>query len=378
VKSLSQALYRHPAFMPHRLVGAIGVRPLWAQNAILTGFAAAILTLCSFLDHSLTIPYGFGYFQHPGIFGWYLIQLIMPVAIYSTLVAAARAKKHYREIVTDYSGFRFRELVLNPMIQFIGLTTRVSRSFFALLFLIGFVAFAWNTFQNLFPGELAPLDFWDSAHFPYGYFASRVYKFYLDALLLPSLTHIFAGIVWTNVKVVRGFSRKKKLRLSPFSPDECGGFGFLVALTLSPTMWALLISGLALFGVVYTHRGFDISVVAGVLIQGAILVLFYGIPTFVFRSVLVQVKKIARQEVHLQQEAYYQSIVSGSLKGISLRDAHEYLRYFNDISSTIDKIPNWPHLSKTSRVFGISISPAVVSLLITIGSMLKKFYPNLP
>jgi hypothetical protein len=363
--------------VPHRLLGAIGLTRFWAQNTALTVFAIVALTLCSWRDHSFAITNGYGYFEHPGIFGWYLIQFIIPLVIYSTLKAASRSGKHYQAVVTRNKVFSFQGRVFNPMVTFVRFGTPASRSVFALLFLIGFAEFAWNTFQNLSPGKLAPLDFWDSIHFPFGYFVSRVYKFYVDALLLPSIVHIFAGIVWTNINVIRLLSRQKEVRLAPFNPDKYGGFSFLANLILSPTISALLISGLAFFGVVYTHRTFDISTVTGILVQVTILIVFYLAPTLIFRSVLVQVKKLARREVHLRQELYYEAILSERLHGESLRDAHEYLRYFNEISITIDKIPAWPHLAKVSRVFGISISPALISLLINAGNTLRKIYPSL-
>jgi len=100
--------------VPHRLLRAIGLARFWAQNAAVTIFAIVALTLCAWRDHSFFLKNGFGYFQHPGIFGWYLIQLIMPVAIYATLKAATRSAKRYRELMKHGAASRFRELVFNP------------------------------------------------------------------------------------------------------------------------------------------------------------------------------------------------------------------------------------------------------------------------
>jgi hypothetical protein len=104
---------------------------------------------------------------------------------------------------------------------------------------------------------------------------------------------------------------------------------------------------------------------------------FYVIPTFVLRSVLVEAKKLATKEVARRQESYYDAILLGRLHGAALREAHEYLRYFSDISTAIKKIPDWPHLVKVSSVFGISISPAVISYVVSAAKMLMKLYPNL-
>jgi hypothetical protein len=377
LESLAGAFYRHPAFLPHRQLSAIRLTRFWEQNAVVTTFWVVVLTLCAWKDHSFVLADGFGYFQHPGVFGWYLIQLVMPIAIYASVKMAARSGRYYRELIPPGRSFRFRERVFAPMVTFIGLGTPSSRALFALLFSLGFAAFAWNTFQNLAPGRLAPLDFWDSIHFPFGYFGSRAHKFYIDALLLPSIVHIFAGIVWSTVCAIRRLITQKKMQLAPFNPDGCGGFGFLADLILSPTIWALLVSGLAFYGVVYTHHAFDVSTVTGILVQVGIFGVFYIGPTFFIRSMLVQVKKRASREVHRRQEAYYEAILSGHLHEPALREAHDYLRYFNDISATIEKIPNWPHLAKASGALGISISPALIGSLLDLGGKIMKLYPSL-
>ena len=377
-EALERALYCQPAFLPHRLLNAIGVDRFWAQNTLITTFAVVVVTVCVWIDRTFIITNGYGYLQHPGVFGWYLVQFVMPVVIYRTLREATRSGTHYQQVIVDTKAFQFKDRVEKPMIDFIGLSTPASRSLFAFLFLIGFSAFSWNTFQNLYPGKLAPLDFWDSIHFKFGYFGSRVYKFYLDALLLPSAVHIFAGIVWAHIRQLTILTKQGRIRLAPFDPDRCGGFGFLADLILSPTVSALLVSGLAFFGVAYTHRAFDIATVSGIFVQLAILIVFYAIPTFLLRSILRQVKKTARIEVHLQQEVYYQAILAGKLHGVALRDAHEYLRYFNDISGTIDRIPDWPHIARVSRALGVSLSPALISSLLSMAGTLKRVYSNLP
>lgn len=378
MKDLSSAFYRHPAFAPHRLLGRAGIGRFWLRNLVVALIAILGLTLSAYIDTSFRIPNGYGYLEHPGTYGWHLIILVMPIVIYDRWLALARSRSHYSQIVEDPYRFSVRWELLRPAVQFVGFETAASRVLFAFLFLIGLSAFAWNTFQNLYPGELARLDFWDSIHFPIGYWVSRVYKLYVYALLLPSLAHIFTGIVWSNLRAIRLLMSKNQLRLSPFNPDRCGGFGFLGEMVLSPTIWALLIAGGASFGVVYTHGQFDVAVASGLLLQLLILVLFYGIPTFVIRNAIVTTKGASKRAIYRQQESYYDEILSGRLKGVPLRDAHEYLANFVDITSEIDKVSNWPHLTKASWIFGISISPGLLSLFLNVATTFKKVYPGSP
>lgn len=375
--SLAKAFYRHPAFLPHRLLRKVGLKRFWTRNVAVVLMGIIALTLTALIDHSLLLSNGYGYIEHPGTYGWYLVQFTIPIAIYTTVKAAARSEKRFRIIIPASKSLNFRDQFLTPLVDFIGLSSSSSRAIFSILSVIGFSAFAWNTFQNLAPGSRAPLDFWDSIHFPVGYVVSRFYKFYLFALLLPSLVHIFAGVVWTNIKVIRRLQRRGKLRLAPFNQDGCGGFKFLMGIVLTPTVSALLLSGLASFGVIYTHRTLDASTVYGIVIQIGILLVFYVTPTFLFRSALINVKQRARKEVHERQAAYYEEILQGRLHGSNLRDAHEYLRYFSDISMKIDKISNWPHLTTMGKIFGISISPAVISIILNVGQTIKAHYPNL-
>jgi len=375
--SIARAFYRQPAFLPHRLLRKLGIEAFWAQNAIVTASIAVLLTIGAWIDGSFFIRGGYGYLQHPGVAGWYLVQVFMPLAIYRLLTTAANAEKHYRELLPSGDAFNFDDKILQPLTRFIALRTAASRTVFALLFTIGFAGFAWNTFQNLAPGRLAPLDFWDSIHYPFGYAFSRVHKCYLDALLLPSLVHIFVAIVWTNIRALCGLNAAGRLHLAPFNVDRCGGFGFLSDLILAPTISALLVSALAFVGVVYTHRAFDTSTVGGVAIQTAILVTFYMLPTFVLRSLIVQTKRRAARDVSRRQQEYYEAILAGSLHGDALREAHEYLRYFTEACSAIGRVPEWPHLMKASSAFGISISPAILSSLVSVAKTLWALYPKL-
>lgn len=374
---LRVAFYRHPAFAPHRALRRLGIRRFAVCNGIVTAVSIVALTVCAWYDDAFVLSDGFGYLQHPGIWGWFLIQLIVPIGLHLNLKSAGRCGSRFRQMAMGSLKGRFRETNFDPMVRFVGLETLESRALFSLLFLAGFAAFSWNTFQNLQPGVLARMDFWDSINYPAGYFGTRLYKFYIDALLLPSAVHIFAGIVWTNLRAVQRLSADRRIQLLPYCEDRCGGFGFLADLILTPTLSALAISGLAFFGVVYTHNAFDVETATGLFVQTAIIVGFYVVPTMMLRATLVRLKRQTAREIFVRQATYYEAILSGKLHDTALRDAHEYLRYFDDIVTAIDRVPNWPHLAKVAGVFGLTVSPALILGLIDVVDSLRKVAPNL-
>ncbi len=95
----------------------------------------------------------------------------------------------------------------------------------------------------------------------------------------------------------------------------------------------------------------------GIIVLLSVLAFFYVIPTLLIRSTLSKLKRTEAQEIYTRQEVLYKQILSGKLKGVELREAYEYLRYFDEVVKKIDDIPNWPHLSKISGAFSFAIIP---------------------
>lgn len=357
--ALSNAFYRHPAFAPHRLLRRLGIKKFWICNAAVTIFCAGSLFLGAREDNALILGSGgYGFLEHPGIFGWFIIQLFIPISIYGLLKKTVRTRSNYVALSHGQS-VQFASGLYRPLLNFVGLNTDPSRRLFSLLFTAGFAGFAWNTYQNLHPGELAPLDFWDSVNFLWGYLGTRIYKFYIDALLLPSVIHIFAGIVWQQSRFFQGLVKSEAVRLLPFCSDRCGGMGFLADLILAPTIVALAASGLAFFGVVYTHRMLDLSTGMGVVVQLGVLTAFYIVPTNLIRSAIVKLKSREVSRIYAKQEAYYEEMLLGRLRGETLRTAYDHTKYFDDVVGKIDRVPKWPHLVRVFGTLGVTLTPAL-------------------
>lgn len=376
-RALGRAFYRHPAFFLHRVLGHVGISSFYSRNAVATAICVIGLTACAYSDQSFHLrDSGYGFLEHPGVLGWFAIQLLMPSAVFRIVVKAARNRTNFHAIEISSSSFDFKREIFDPIVQFIGLQTPQSRSLFSLLFSIGMAGFAWNTFQNLRPGILAPLDFWDSVHFPYGYFGSRAYKFYMHALLLPSLVHIFAAIVWINVRALRRMMLRKNIKLAPFNADQCGGLAFLSDLILSPAITALLVSGLAFFGTIYTHRVLDVSTVMGIVVESGVLIVFYVLPTLFIRSAVKNLKQSELRELYRKQETYFDRVMTGELQGTELRDAIEYLKYFQDVTARLDAIPLWPHFAKVFGTFSVIVTLPLITSMINFAVAVIKIPPS--
>lgn len=374
-RSLSEAFYSHPAFVPHLLLRQAGARKFWLCNTALTLASAVVLLICSTADGSLILgERGYGFLEHPGIFGWFLIQLSMPLAVQGALKSAVSAGRCYRRLARTETVIEFHRQLYEPLILFIGLRTRHSRLLFSILFTIGFGSFAWNTYQNIRPSSFAPVDFWDSITFPWGYFGTRIYKFYMDALLLPSVIHIFAGIVWTHTSYLSRLVEQKAIRILPFSSDRSGGMMFLADLILSPAVTALMVSGLAFFGAVFIHKSIGITVGLGLFVAFSILFSFYIVPTALINRVIRKMKSYELSEIYNHQQNYYDALLSNNLHGDKLREAHEHNQYCQDMVKRINLVPKWPHLAKVVSAFSLGLTPALVLSAMSMASQWTRFF----
>jgi hypothetical protein len=375
-RTLSEAFYAHPAFIPHRALKRVGAGEFWQINAILTLASAAVLFICSSLDHSLILRnHGYGFLQHPAIYGWFLIQLSMPIAIYGALKRATKAGHCYLRLSTG-KPLEFRRQLYEPLLRFVGLQTRPSRGLFTVLFTLGFAGFAWNTFQNVRPTSFAPADFWDSINHPWGYFGTRFYKFYTDALLLPSTIHIFSGIVWTHTRYLNRLVEHRLIRIRPFSCDRAGGMMFLADLILSPAVTALLASGLAFAGAVYVHRAIGVTVGIGIFVGLSVLFIFYILPTALLYDVIRKMKSFELSEIYNRQQAYYDALLNGTLHGATLREAHEQSQFCQEVAKQIRLVPRWPHLTKVFSAFSLGISPTLVLSGMSLASEWTQYFLN--
>lgn len=369
---LSSAFYAHPAFFPHYILKRLGVSGFWRQNTVVTVIFIAALTLSAWLDNSLVLkPEGYGFLEHPGIFGWFVIQFWMPVTLYRLAREATAQKSKWKRIATA-NGAELNDAIVKRLFNFIGFETAGSKSFFALLFTLGFAAFAWNSIQNARPGQLAPLDFWDSIHFQYGYYISRVHKFYLNAFLLPTAIHQFTALGWVQFQLLRRFTTTNRIRIAPFDADRCGGLGFMANMVLAPAISAILVSGIILFGAIYTHRAFDISTAMGIGVTLVVFIIFYLLPTLLLKSSVDTLKRRESDIIFSRQEAFYKAMLSGDLHGDELDEAKEYLTYFDDVRAKIDAVPAFPHFAQVFGTLSFALALPMLTAFVNLSAAVSK------
>lgn len=369
--TLGDAL-RSGGFAPHRWIGRLFGVSFSAQVWFLGVGSAAVLTVAAWLSGSLYLQGpSIGLFEHPAIWAFVGMQIVLPFAIRNSLIILA---KHRR---TNFDRHFIKKI--RPQLRaFTGLETPESRAWGAVFVIAGFVNFVWNSYQNQRPGLLLPYDFWDSTTFPICFWVTRVYKFYLFVCLLPYVALVHTGIVLIVLRVIRNARLSGKLELAPFHPDQVGGLGFAPALVSRPVVSTLLMAALATVGAFSVHRSLSVTPVLGGIAVLAGVLLAYGLPIARLRTDLVALKQQAVNVLReMQQKQYDNAMKSIPLGAARLRETSEAIEYFDRLCNRITKISNYPHLRWIIGSTTVAMLPTIVSGLVKTYELLSPIVQRL-
>jgi hypothetical protein len=362
-------------FAIHYYVGTLFNVSFASQSCLLAAFAACAISVASVADKSLILSgRDVGLLQHPAIWSFILLQAALPILIRRSLRKILVSRAMLRD-VTGMGG-SYSETVVKPLLTFIRLDSRESKSVAALFYLVGFAAFVWNTYQNQRPGVIVSYDFWDSINYPFGFWVTRVYKLYLFAWLLPYIALVHTGVLVVVLRLVRSARTAGELRLTPYHRDKLGGLGFIPGLVTTPVVATLLISAIPVAGAFQVHRAMDVTPLIGLCLVLIAAGLAYSIPTIILRADIVAVKRDMIQKMRSQQQDYWARALETSGANFEvLKQSNDALEYFDKFCARVDSIPNYPHLDRLLRYMGLALTPSVVSLAIKILEDLNKSPP---
>lgn len=362
----ADTLLRTGGFSLHGLLGRTLGLQFSAQCWTVALTSAALIGIAGVLDHTLWLEgRSVGLLEHPAIWTFIGLQIALPLSIRHSLALA-------QSVSTGALAGTGAVPIHDTLRRFLRLEDPGSRAIAGLIYLIGFAAFIWNTYQNQRPWLAVPFDFWDSSQHPFGFWITRVYKGYLFVWLLPYISLIHVCIVRAVLASIRSGRLAGKLRLQPFHSDGAGGLGAVPSLVTTPlviTLLAVSVSSAAAFEV---HRAFDVTPLIGLAVILLGIVVAYLVPIWSLRTDLVAMKQDTLSHLRSLQKAYYDKIVAQqSSDSATIADANEALDYFDKIVARVQAISNYPHLARMMKYAGVALTPSALSLLIKLLPLLR-------
>ena len=359
---LASAVLRGGGFWLHHAVGRLFGVGFVAQACILAALPACAVLIGSWVDGSLVLAgRNVGLLQHPAIWAFFALQIGLPVSIRHSLKTLLKARSEMRAIVR-VDGSYWKEVV-RPLLRFLHLEDRSSRFVATLVYCTGLTAFVWNTYQNQLPGVIVPYDFWDSKTYVFGFWITRVYKFYLFVWLLPYVALVHIGVLVVALRLIRRARVAGRLQLVLFHPDGVGGLGFIPGLVTTPIIVTLLMGTAPTAAAFLVHRAADVTPLIGLTILVLSTAVASIIPILFLRTDIVLAKRHMIQRLRFLQQAYYTRITeSRDLDFEALRNGNQALDYFNKVDAAMRALSNYPHLKRVLGYMAIALTPSVISL----------------
>ena len=350
----------------HGYVGQVLPVGFTFQCFLIPLLIATLIVIASAVDKTFTLDgRNVGLLEHPAIWSLLLLQILLPLCINNSLQQLQVARFRHGELIKLER--KPSDLLLRPIDKFLGLNRNFSRVAAASIYLVGLLAFVWNTIQNQRPGIAVPFDFWDSKNHFWGFWVNCFYKLYLYGWFLPYMAMLQVGILVVTLELIRSERLKHNLKLFPFHSDGVGGFGFVASLVSTPVIITLLVGSIATAAAFEVHRAFDVTPVIGLIILLSWAVLAYIIPILFLRSDIIAVKQeMSRKLANLEQTTYAQTMDKTTISLGNFKKGTEVVEYLDRVSSKVRSVPNYPHLKRLIGYIGIAMTPSLISLAIKV------------
>jgi hypothetical protein len=359
-------LGNYPAFRYLNWMRKLNINSIPMQNLVLTLFFIVMIVLSSFLDRSffLNNP-NIGLFQHPVIWFFFIIQATIPFALHKS-VARFLDMYNWKHSIIKIPFFK-DEFTAETKI-FIKNTLRqklISRIFFVLLITFGFISFAWNSYQNQAPLEFVGFDFWDSYNYPYGYWSTRIYKFYIWCIFFPSVIHLYCSLVFQILNVLKRSYKLNMLTLEPYHYDENGGVSVFMKNIITPVIPVLITTSLLSVSVYFIHQKFDFTSISSLIISTVFFLILYMIPAYKIGKIIRENKEKQLSEIAKKQKKILTKIIDTEDSN-QTKNNFEMITTFQEITNKIKAIPNWPNYKFIGKILAVAYSPAILISLVKI------------
>lgn len=359
-------LSNYPAFNYLSWMKKLNIHSIPVRNLIVTLFFVGLIVLASYVDHSFYLGEpNIGLLQHPAIWFFFLIQAIVPFAL-SKSINRFLNMYNWKHSIIKHSFFEedFKsetKLLLQKSLH----KKSLSRLWFVLLFTFGFISFAWNSYQNQSPVELVGFDFWDSYTYPFGYWSTRIYKFYIWCIFFPSVIHLYCSLVLQILNVLKRSYKSNMLVLEPYHYDENGGVSIFMKNIITPIIPVLFTTSLLSLSVYLIHQKFDFTSISSLVIVTIIFLILYLIPAYKIGKIIRDNKERQLSEIAKKQKKILKKIIDQDDSSQTKND-FELITTFEKITHQIKSIPNWPNYKFIGKILTIAYSPSIVISIVKI------------
>ena len=314
-----------------------------------------------------------GFVEHPAIFVFLLSQAVLPFFV-------ERGLRSFFQLAERSDTVLSPEVIKDDLPQAclnlrdsIALRTHLGRILYISFTIAGFAFFAWNSLQNQRPYTHVGTDFWDSVLHMWGYWSSRLYKFYVWLLVAPLLAHAQIMLVIAMKNLLLSAVRKRGLTLEPYHADGCGGVKVFIDSVLSPMVPVVISAALLTLSAFFVHRKYDVTTMGGLLVACTLFIFVYLVPAATLRKCIALEKERQLSEITETQNKFYAIVKDESSDSSKVSEALGILGDLSEVCRQITGLPNWPQLARVVRVVSVAASsPIIVGVTKALNGYMKS------
>ncbi len=345
-------------------------------NLVLTLIFASGLAAAARIDGTLFMSgTAVGFLQHPGILIFLSAQCIIPFSVAKSIKNFLDLPNTAAPVLTAEAAQSILPAHISQFRLSLLADSNVGRAVYSICTFLGLCAFAWNTYQNQMPFEFVKKDFWDSVYHPWGYWSTRIYKFYLLVLLAPALTHAQIVLSITARTILLSLSKRRGIRLKPYHSDECGGVNIFIDSVINPMIPVVVASSLLTLAAFVVHGKYDITTIGGLILTCTLFIILYMLPAAALKKCIADEKHRQLAEITKRQDEIYDKITNEDDVSKISQSSVGILCSLREVCKNVKDLPNWPQFSKVTKIIGAACSSPFIAWSVNhIGKILARLY----
>ncbi len=369
-KQTDTIFYNFSIFVLGRKMAFILSKSVNSQSCFMAIIFSILFIIGSSIDQTLIMKgKDTGLLEHPTSWCFIIIQIAAPFFLSRSIEKlfifldgndVINSKKELASYITLFNKYTLRQ-------------TNLSVLSYRLLTLIGLICFVWNSFQNQAPMKYLGFDFWDSFNHPFGYWLTRVYKFYMWVLFFPAIIHIHFSGLFTLHTLLKDAEREKFFVLKPYNQDEYAGVGIIIKIAINPPIPLLLLGSVSVLAAFFIHGQIGITPIIGLSLMSLLFLLIYFIPAVRLRKIIKSEKKRQLSEITEKQNSLYFELVR-SEKTMVNPDNLETLNSLTIVFDQVKSISAWPYWKSILKVVGFVNIPIVISIGKNLWPIMKAIF----
>ncbi len=327
-------------------------------------FILIIFTSINFINNSLRIKDGLGFFDDIIFFSYFIVFPLIIILSKITFTQFSSSLKRIYFTIKFNENFKLNKLnlLLKRYEKILLIQTSKSKIIFAIFIICGIIWATLLSYSHWYSPIFINKVSWASSKYFYNFILRTCFEIFLFGVIVPIIIYKLISIIFIMNNICKKLQNFNVLRLRPINPDKAGGLGNLGNYSLK--LIIILLPPIIPLFIYYFIRGISLSFILSFILYISILIFSFFYPLSGAHEAMKSFKEI--ELIRLSYE--FNTIYDDFIMNLKNFDKEEFISNF-EILERIKKtyqdtqeMPIWPFDSRTLAKFGSIITAILISI----------------